>query len=305
MVGRDSSARATSPDTADASGNPIFGVAAATFDNRTGQEMGGLDDSGLIEIEYGIHGFAYTGSPKPGDLMYAVDNQTIDPTKGSKGLAGVCTEIRDGRCFITMGPGNDGILTAIGVEDLDVDNLLLDALTAQYQVNVPLTAAIDAVTGIYPLVFADSENALPGIQLTNSKAVSVRWNDHAAPTAIAITVPLPQNLDDTANIVVHALVSKIGATIGDATKLTIGAFFQTVAALHDADTDRGGDSDAVVGNAATKTVTELTLAIAANVVPPSPCALTLTIKPKAGTLGTDDFCVHAVWLEMTRKLLAS
>ena len=33
--------------------------------------------------------------------------------------------------------------------------------------------------------------------------------------------------------------------------------------------------------------------------------VSLTIKPKAGTLGTDDLCLHACWLEYTRKLMTS
>ena len=34
-------------------------------------------------------------------------------------------------------------------------------------------------------------------------------------------------------------------------------------------------------------------------------AMTFSIKPKAGTLGTDDAFLHAAWLEYTPKLLPS
>ena len=155
------------------------------------------------------------------------------------------------------------------------------------------------------VVFADGNFTVPGTEFTNSKTRAVRWNNHATPTALVCNVAMPQDLDDTALITFHALVSKTGATVGDATKLTVGAFEHIVGAAHDADVDFGGDTSAVVGDAAAKTVTEVILTLAAADVHPAPSSICFTIKPKAGTLGTDDLLLHSAWLEYKPQLLTS
>lgn len=177
-------------------------------------------------------------------------------------------------------------------------------VTAQAQVNVPLSGGILAA-GTPLAAFADNSSSNPGITIVDSKAYAVRWNNNASQTAVWYGCAMPQDLDDTAPIVLHFLVSKTGATVGDATKMTVAAFFQTASALHDADTDCGGDSNALTGNAAAKTVTELMLTIAAIDVPPSPSNLSFSVKPKDGTLGTDDCVLTGMWIEYTRKQLSS
>ncbi len=96
IVTMDTAGLAISPASADSSGFPAHGVAKATFINTTGSEMGGLDSSGLVEIDYGVFGFAYTGTPHAGDTMYVVDNQTVSDDSGSstRGVAGVCASFR-------------------------------------------------------------------------------------------------------------------------------------------------------------------------------------------------------------------
>lgn len=210
-----------------------------------------------------------------------------------------------------FGSGGSGLVPGSGTPNLkyilqaakvDIEALEADvaASEATGSVPLPIMSAIDIATGALLAVFADGASTTPGTQFTNSKAAVVRWNNHATPGAIAVTVPWPEDLDAGVNVTFHANVSKIGATVGDATALTVGAFEQIPGALHDADADFGGDTTAVTGDAASKTVTELTLTLAhANVTAP-PGSVTFTIKPKAGTLGTDDFLLHAAWLEYTR-----
>lgn len=98
LVTRSSAGRAVNPSTADVSGLPAMGVCAATIDNRTNAEMGGLDDSGNVELEYGVFGFdlgAGSATPLPGDIMYVFDNQSVTTVIGStRGIAGKCTEYR-------------------------------------------------------------------------------------------------------------------------------------------------------------------------------------------------------------------
>lgn len=182
---------------------------------------------------------------------------------------------------------------------LDVNNA-----SAQAVVHVPLANGILAA-GTPLAAFADNASSNPGVTLADSKSVAVRWNNNGTQTAVWYRVDMPQDMNDAAAVVAHVLASKSGATLGDATTFTIAAFFQTVAALHDADADCGGATTALVGNATAKTVAELTLSIAAGDVPPAPCSLAFSIKPTDGTLGTDDAMVHGIWFEYTRKPLTS
>jgi hypothetical protein len=172
------------------------------------------------------------------------------------------------------------------------------------QVNVPLALGILAA-GTPLAAFADNASSNPGITLADSKAVAVRWNNAASQTAVWYSVALPQDVDDTADIVIHVLASKSGATVGDATTFTIAAYFQTPGALHDADTNAGGATGAMTGDATAKTVAELTRTIAAADVPASPSTLSFSINPTNSTLGTDDALVEGIWIEYTRKLSAS
>jgi hypothetical protein len=148
--------------------------------------------------------------------------------------------------------------------------------------------------------FADAAAVTPGLALNDSEAAGVRWNNHATPAAMFTTLPIPGDRRPNTAIVVKALVSKSGATAGDVTTLTIGAFFQTVGALSDADADAGGASNAVTAAATAKTVQLVQVSIAAADVPDAPANLTLAVKPTAGTLGTDDLTIHAIWLEYER-----
>jgi hypothetical protein len=305
IVTMNTAGRAISPATADVSGFPAHGVSKATFDNRTGSEMGGLDDSGFVEIDYGVFGFAYTDTPIPGDTVYVVDNQTVsdDSDSGQRGVAGVCTEIRDGLCFVWMGPhvadlwSDDSALgTAVTNAEADIDALEADALTAQAVIPVPLNSF---------RIYADGEALIPfvdgtdGIDFT-AESMGYRFNDDTT-AAIAASVLMPNDLDDAAAVVVHVLGYRVGAA--DATAaLTVGAFFRVAGSAFSADADAGGDTTAFDG--ATTVVTEETLSIAAGDVPASPSSLLLTLVPTAA-LDSDDLVVLEVWLEYTRKLLTA
>jgi len=95
------------------------------------------------------------------------------------------------------------------------------------------------------------------------------------------------------------------ATVGDATKFTIEAFNNVVAALYDADADFGGDTDAMTGDATSKTVQHVTLTLALANLAAYPAAMELTIQPKDGTLDTDDVIMLSAWIEYQKKLLTA
>ena len=148
--------------------------------------------------------------------------------------------------------------------------------------------------------FADGASATPGYA-DAAEISGIRWNDHATPTPISCSVPYPQDLDPAEDVTMHFLAAKIGATLGDAVTWTCVVTEAVDGALYDADADLGGASSAMTGDAATKTVQEETLTLAAADITGSPGALVITVQPTDGTLGTDDVVLIACWLEYTTK----
>lgn len=230
-----------------------------------------------------------------GASAFIVDDQTMSITSnsGTRPIGGQIVEVVSATsAYVHVHPVLSVLLAA-----------RVAAGSAQATIPVPFGGAMLAA-GTPMAAFADNASSNPGVTLANSKAVALRWNNNGTQTAVWLpSIPMPQDLDDAADIVIHALASKSGATVGDATTFTFAAFFQTAAALHDADTDCGGASSALTGDATAKTVAEVTRTIAAADVPAAPCVLSLSVKPTDGTLGTDDAMIHAIWIEYTRKPL--
>lgn len=177
--------------------------------------------------------------------------------------------------------------------------------TTQSRVIVPLVGCLAA--GVALAAFADASSPTPGLAVDGSETFGVRWNNHATPSAIFTGTAVPQDRQPGTPMVVRILAHKTGATVGDAVTFTIGAFFQPLGALYDADSTAGGASSAMVGDATSKTVQECTLTIAAPDIPDAtsaaPANLTLTYKPTDGKLGTDDVTALRLELEYTRILL--
>lgn len=171
---------------------------------------------------------------------------------------------------------------------------------------IPLNTLVVAGTGAPLAEFVNGASDLPGLDLVDSEAIALRWNNHAAPLAVGFTWRLPANMDRTAPFTAKALCSKTGATVGDATTLTFTGFLQAVGSLHDADADMGGASGALDGDATAKTVAELSRAFAAEDLPADgvEASASITFKPTDGTLGTDDLLVHSLVVQYTRKAQA-
>jgi hypothetical protein len=144
--------------------------------------------------------------------------------------------------------------------------------------------------------FANGASTTPGLALDNAKAAGVRWNNHATPDEIYTSFLAPSDRRPGTDLVVKIRASKSGATAGDAVVFTIQAFNQVDGALSDADTDFGGDSSAMTGNAAAKTVQLVSRALASADISDG-SAITMSFQPKDGTLGTDDVTVHQIWVE--------
>jgi hypothetical protein len=187
------------------------------------------------------------------------------------------------------------------VED-SLQEIYQSLLTAKGVIPVPMPNITDA--GAALAAFSDGDSAVPGYCVT-AKGLGIRWNNHATPGAVGSKVIMPPDADVTANMVLHILAAKTGATIGDATKFTVAAYNNDVGAAYDADDTFGGDTGAMTGDATAKTVQEVTLTLALANLTAYPAAIELTIKPKDGTLGTDDVILLAAWIEYKKKLLTA
>lgn len=174
--------------------------------------------------------------------------------------------------------------------------------SAKGLIDIPMPVITDA--GVALAAFADGDSVVPGFCVT-AKGLGIRWNNHATPGAVGSKVIVPPDADITANMVLHILAAKTGATVGDATKFTVAAFNNVVDAAYDADADFGGDTGAMTGDDTAKHIQHVTLALALANLAAYPAAVELTIKPKAGTLGTDDVIMLAAWIEYKKKLLTA
>jgi len=195
-----------------------------------------------------------------------------------------------------------GNFTSAETGEAALQEIYQHILTAYGVIEIPVPYF--SAAGVALAAFSDGASDVPGFCVT-AEGMGVRWNNHAAPLAVASKVLIPPDMDITANATLHVIAAKVGATVGDATKFTCGLFNNVVAALYDADSDFGGDTDAMVGDATSKTVQHLTLTLALANLAAYPCMTEVTIKPKAGTLGTDDVIMFGQFITYKKKLLTS
>lgn len=311
MVCRNASGYIQAP--VDGDGFNVVGILSEDTDNRTTTDLGGGAGAKDATIEYGIFAMGYTGTlPKAGQVVYSVDNQTvsIDSDSAARGIAGLVSEVRDGVVYVLFGPTVAGMITiqaAVASDvtqaqtDIDtlesaVDALEADALSAQAMIPIPLTAWTD---GGGPLV-AFNDGVANGLALVDSEALGIRFNPVGEDTSTLVTsVPIPADLDDAADLVLHVLAFRVGAA-DTTTVLTGSAFFQVPAAAHTADAD-AITADSAALDSATTVVKEVTLTIAAADVPAAPASVTITLAPSSA-LDADDLVITSTWLEYTRKL---
>lgn len=313
----------------DTAGLIFQGVCMNQVDNSSGAN-GALSvvlrRRGLVLV---IMGTAITQA-NVGDNVFLVDDQTVDLTANvtNKILCGiiakyvsttlawidiepairqadVATHIADGsaaHAASAISFADSGNKTTATEVDAALDELYVSLTSAQGVISIP-TPAFSAA-GVALAAFSDGASDVPGYCVT-AKGLGIRWNNHAAPLAVGAKALVPLDADVTANMVLNILAAKTGATIGDATKFTVAAYNNVVGALYDADSDFGGDSGAMTGDATAKMVQKVTLTLALANLPAAGNVIELTIKPKDGTLGTDDVILLAAWITYTKKILTS
>lgn len=202
----------------------------------------------------------------------------------------------------TVSIADTGLFTLAATVEAALAEVYQNLVTAQGVIPIPMPTITDA--GAALAAFSNGASAVPGFCVT-AKGLGIRWNNHETPGAVGTKVMVPPDADVTANMVLHILAAKVGATVGDAVKFTVAAYNNDVGVAYDADSTFGGDTSAMTGDATTKFVQEVTLALALANLTAYPAAIELTLKPKDGTLGTDDVIMLAQWIEYKKKVLAA
>lgn len=314
---------------ADTAGLIFQGVAVENVDNTSG----GDGDLSVTLMRRGLHLLEITSSvtiANIGDNVFLDGDDKVDLAAGVDNdiFCGVIADIYDStHVWVDIEPAirqadvashiadtsgaHSG--SAISIADDGEFTVQTDAEGALQEIYQHLKSAKGIIpvpmpnissAGVALAAFSDGASATPGFCVT-AKGLGIRWNNHATPGAVGAKVIVPPDADVTANMVLHILAAKTGATVGDATKFTVAAFNNDVGAAYDADDDFGGDTSAMTGDATAKTVQEVTLALALANLTAYPAAIELTIKPKDGTLGADDVIMLAAWIEYKKKLLAA
>ncbi len=300
------------------SAGPAIGVALHEADNTDG-----ADGALRCKVSYGkIYCFANgenTDAVSEATTMYAIvyagDDHTIFDNDASSTLkpAGRFMGMEpDGKVRVFVGMANlaDAFEDASNIAVLDAGNFTTattaeSALAELYQhvksvqktVQIPLTSWVDPDGD--PLAKFVNGGA-DGFFLNSSEGFGLRWNNAGSPTVFLTCVAMPQDYDDTADVVIHFLLSKVGATATDTPAMVVTAFSLTVGSAFTTSSNFGTTSSAMADN---QLVQELTVTLAAADVPASPTAFTLTMVPN--DLAADDLILHAVWLEYKGKLLTS
>jgi len=241
-----------------------------------------------VNLLVGLFAIAVHGSRPPvlsdiGKTVYASDDNTVStlPTDGP--AAGVLTgfEADTGRALVWISPTDT-----------------TDSGWAQKE--IPITTAILAA-GTPMAAFANQATSDPGVTLVDSEGMGIRWNNAASQIAVWTRFTMPIDIDPNEDAILELYASKTGATLADATKFTITAFNNALGALHDGDADFGGDTSAMTGDATAKTVQKVTLTLTAANLGLAGEPVSLSFKPKDGTLGTDDAVLFGMNLKYRKK----
>ncbi len=291
IVQRDASGRAL-PGVA-ANGFPAVGVSNATYNNLTGAPDGaGANDAIDVEVLAGVFGFDYVGSPLPGQTCWVLDNQTVTMTASTNGVAGVVSEVRNGQCYVWMGPGIAELFSDDSAVATNVATIEAELLARVPTIDFPIGAARIYSTGAAAIPFVANTN--DGIDPT-AEGFGFRFNDDST-APIVLSAPIPADLDAAADVIVHVQGYRIGSADA-AAAVTVAAFFRVAGAAFNADANCGGDTTAFDG--ATTVVTDETVTLAAADVLAGPGTLLLTLVPNA-TMDDDDFVITAVYAEYTK-----
>jgi hypothetical protein len=268
IVTKDSADRAAVPG----AGQPAVGISSSTYNNRTGASSGGAADAMVAEVEYGVFGFAFTGTaPAPGDVLYVVDNQTLslDPT-GSRGIAGVCVETKNSLAYCYFGP------------------LAIALVKGEATIDLPL-GSFRLASGAAIPAYADGTN---GFELADAESLCYRLNDDVT-TVIWSQARLPESLPVGSTVTLHILASRVGAADAATAAITPSVFANREGVAHNAGAALTSGNFGLLAAATTvigEFTKEITGAQAGDV-------LSVSLAAAAG-LDDDDARIHACWISV-------
>jgi hypothetical protein len=169
----------------------------------------------------------------------------------------------------------------------------VDAKTAQATIVVPL----GSITMEDGTALTKQATTVTGFaQLANKEIVIAIPVNCSSGEALQFTTPIPQDLDDTADITIHALVGKDAAN--DALTLDCEVYPCAVGDLANADIQD------TAATAIVATGTELVFTCGADGVLEAPGTLSVVLT-LGGTNDGDAVYIYGVWVEYTRKLMTA
>jgi len=261
----------TAPGTQEITAAGAFALGATLY----GAANGKVDDASSGTAI----GKALEAAGADGDIVECIDFTVISTTAATVSIA------------------DAGGFTAEVTVEAALQEIYQDLLTAQGFIPVSLhavreTANFDVgnIAANGGLLASDTTPILEGINDATDGCQRVNW---AASNSDQITfqTPLPPDLDDAADVVVHIRAAMAGAT--NTPSITVDSFFNE------------GDTK-VVDTIATITGTayaEYTGTIAAADVPSGAQTLTVGLTPGAHT--TDALYISAIWVEHKKKILTA
>jgi len=143
---------------------------------------------------------------------------------------------------------------------------------------------------------SDSTPVLERVDGATDRALRIRWAADDVAEIAYPPIPLPPDLNPAANVIVHLMLARSGAT--DDCQIDVLALENGVGA-YAADVEMGGKTAAL----ATTNVTEATSVLSASGIAGHPSLLNLSLLPDAHA--ADAIYLFGGWIEFTRMLRTS
>ena len=247
----------------------------------------------------------------PGTVLYgAADGKVSDTSSGSAQAVALQTAAASGdnievapwgvksTTAATVSIADAGTYTAQTTVEAALQEIYLHLIGIQGFIPVPLgilrTSAADFVSGTSAVSVCLATDTTPKIGRVNAgtdPCQMVSWATGGV-DPVFVQIPLPPDLDDAANLIIHARVKADGAT--NTPTWTVKSYFNEGDTLV---------SDTLAAGSATSTWAEITGTIALADVPAGAQTLTFSLTPGAHTSNT--FHMSALWFEYKRKILTS
>lgn len=256
----------TAPGTVEISAADSFSVGATLYGAANGQISDTSSGSAL--------GIAAEAATAQNDLVEVMPFAVLSTAAGNVSVA------------------DSGGFTAAATVEAALAEIYQNLLSAQATIPIPL----GALTYEDGTAFTKQASTTPGFAQLSDKELVLEIPINAAAETAAFCVPVPQDLDDSADIVVHVLAGKDA----DNDVLTLDCEVYPSAAG-----DVGNaDIQDTAAQAITQAVSELTFTCGADGVLAAPGTLT-GILTLGGTNDGDAVYIYGAWVEYTRQALTA